>query len=140
MTDMCDASLWDGLDCPEPVRVDERLGEEIDARLLAWTGDVGTAAGWRERLRRANIGRMIMLTYPDTDDLDRLMLAGRYVVAGFALDDIYCDEDASGPCRRRPRPALRSQPPRSIRRRCSARDSARPLIEFARSSVARKGQ
>jgi 2-methylisoborneol synthase len=82
--------------CPGPVRDDEALGEEVNDRLVAWARQVGIYAGRLDHLRAANFGRLMMLTYPQTDDPDRLLAAGRCVLAEWAADDHYCDDDAAG--------------------------------------------
>lgn len=82
--------------CPGPVRDDEALGEEVNDRLVAWARQVGIYAGQLDHLRAANFGRLMMLTYPETDDPDRLLAAGKCVLAEWAADDHYCDDDDAG--------------------------------------------
>lgn len=81
---------------PGPVRVDEALGEEVDARLVAWLSDLGIFLDKLDRLREARFGRLAMLVHPDTDDPDRLLLAARLLVAFFAVDDVYMDDTDLG--------------------------------------------
>ncbi|MBP2400771.1 2-methylisoborneol synthase [Streptomyces syringium] len=44
----------------------------------------------------ARFGYGTMLCHPDTEDLDNLMIAARCIAAEYAIDDLYCDEAASG--------------------------------------------
>ncbi|MGH3391596.1 MAG: family 2 encapsulin nanocompartment cargo protein terpene cyclase [Actinomadura sp.] len=82
--------------CPGPVRDDPLLGEEVNDRLIAWAEEVGVYPGRLDQVRAANYGRMIMLTHPDTDDPDRLLAAAKCVLAEFAADDHYCDDESAG--------------------------------------------
>ncbi|MDJ0347310.1 hypothetical protein QMK19_37260 [Streptomyces sp. H10-C2] len=82
--------------CPEPVRDDAALGEEINERLVAWAAQVGIHAGQLDGLRAADFGRLIMLIYPGTDDPDRLLATGTCVLAAWAVDDYYCDDESAG--------------------------------------------
>jgi 2-methylisoborneol synthase len=78
--------------CPGPVRDDPALGELVNEGILSWAEEVGIYPGRLDRLRRAGFGRLIMLTHPGTDDPDRLLAAGKCVVAEWAADDYYVDE------------------------------------------------
>jgi 2-methylisoborneol synthase len=81
--------------CPPCLRDDPALGEEVNERLVQWAEQVGIYAGQIEKFRRADFGRLLMLTHPDTDDPDRLLAAGRCMAAEFAVDDYFCDEAAT---------------------------------------------
>jgi 2-methylisoborneol synthase len=85
-----------GLYSPEPVRVDEPLGAEVNERLVSWAQDLEIFTEHLDRLQKANFGRLSMLTHPDTEDPDQLMLAARCLVAEWAVDDVYCDEEETG--------------------------------------------
>jgi 2-methylisoborneol synthase len=61
--------------CPDPVRVDERLGAEVNDLLTAWVEQVGTFPGRLDHVRACDYGRYAMLIHPDTDDPQRLLLA-----------------------------------------------------------------
>src|SRR2546427_10134070 len=78
-----------GLYCPEPVRDDQDLGEEVNDRLVSWCQNLGIFTEYLDRLRQADFGRLAMLTHPDTDDAEQLMLAARCLVAEWAVDDVY---------------------------------------------------
>jgi len=94
--------------CPSPVRIDERLGAEIDELLIAWVEEVGIFAGQLDHVRACHYGRYAMLIHPDTDDPDRLLLAAQCLAAWFYLDDHYCDDERAGavPARIGPRLTL----------------------------------
>ncbi|MGF1429521.1 family 2 encapsulin nanocompartment cargo protein terpene cyclase [Kitasatospora sp. LaBMicrA B282] len=82
--------------CPPHLRDDPALGHEVNERLVHWAEQVGIYAGQLEKFRRADYGRLVMLTHPDTDDPDRLLAAARCMAAEFAVDDYFCDEAAAG--------------------------------------------
>ncbi|MBF8185718.1 terpene synthase [Nonomuraea sp. K274] len=82
--------------CPGTVRVDEGLGEEVNRRLVAWAERVGLHAGRMEEFRDTGFGRLAMLTHPDTDDPDLLMVAAQMNAAWWAADDYYADESDLG--------------------------------------------
>lgn len=85
-----------GLYCPPHLRDDPALGEEVNERLVRWAEQVGIYEGQIGRFRKADYGRLLMLTHPDTDDPDRLLAAARCMAAEFAVDDYFCDEAATG--------------------------------------------
>ncbi|WP_197092008.1 family 2 encapsulin nanocompartment cargo protein terpene cyclase [Streptacidiphilus albus] len=82
--------------CPPALRDDPALGEEVNERLVQWAEQMGIYEGRIEEFRRADFGRLLMLTHPDTDDPDRLLAAGRCMAAEFAVDDYFCDTAATG--------------------------------------------
>ncbi|MDH6127357.1 family 2 encapsulin nanocompartment cargo protein terpene cyclase [Kitasatospora sp. GP82] len=84
------------LHCPPHVRDDPALANEVNDRLVRWADQVGIYADQLEKFRRADYGRLLMLTHPDTDDPDRLLAAARCMAAEFAVDDYFCDEAATG--------------------------------------------
>jgi 2-methylisoborneol synthase len=81
---------------PGPVRDDEALARELDERLVAWCQELGIFAEQAERLRTNSFGRLIMLTHPDSDDPDQLMLAARWAMALWAADDLITDDQSAG--------------------------------------------
>ncbi|MEU4508632.1 family 2 encapsulin nanocompartment cargo protein terpene cyclase [Nonomuraea wenchangensis] len=81
---------------PETVRVDDGLGAEVDRRLLAWAERVGLHEGRLEEFGRTGFGRLAMLTHPDTDDPDLLLVAAQMNTAWWAADDYYADESDLG--------------------------------------------
>lgn len=82
--------------CPEAVRDDPALGEEVNERLVAWAEGIGIYPGRIGEVREANFGRLVMLTHPDSDDPDRLLAAGKCALAEWATDDHYCDDETQG--------------------------------------------
>lgn len=82
--------------CPPAIRDDPSLGEEVNDRLLDWAEEVGIYPGQLDKLRAANFGRLIMLTHPATDDVDRLLAAGKCIVAEWSTDDHFLDEESFG--------------------------------------------
>jgi 2-methylisoborneol synthase len=82
--------------CPPAVRDDQALGEEVNEALVDWAGQVGIYPGQLDRVRAANFGRLMMLTHPATDDPDRLLAASKCVLAEWATDDHFLDEESLG--------------------------------------------
>jgi 2-methylisoborneol synthase len=82
--------------CPGAVRDNPALGEEVNRRLIDWAEQVGIYPGQVDRLHAANFGRLMMLTHPATDDPDRLLAAARCVLAEWATDDHFLDEESMG--------------------------------------------
>jgi 2-methylisoborneol synthase len=82
--------------CPDPVRVDESLGEQVNDLLIAWVEGLGTFPSPPRHVHTGQYGRFAMLVHPDTDDPDRLLLAAQCIAALFAVDDYYCDDERSG--------------------------------------------
>jgi 2-methylisoborneol synthase len=81
---------------PVTARVDERLGEVVNERLVAWAREVGIYADQLDKFRAAGFGRLAMLTHADTDDPDMLLVAARMNAAWWAADDYYADETSLG--------------------------------------------
>jgi 2-methylisoborneol synthase len=79
--------------CPDPVRDDPALGEEVNSRLVDWAAEVGIYEGRLDKLREHNFGRLMMLGHPDCDDPDRLLAAARCGLAEWSVDDHYVDLD-----------------------------------------------
>ncbi|MDQ2790055.1 MAG: hypothetical protein M3Y73_10190 [Actinomycetota bacterium] len=82
--------------CPPAVRDDVALGEEVNDQLVTWAEQVGIYPGQLDRVRAANFGRLMMLTHPATDDPDRLLAASKCVLAEWATDDHFLDEESLG--------------------------------------------
>ncbi|MEO7194188.1 MAG: terpene synthase [Pseudonocardiaceae bacterium] len=82
--------------CPAALRDDKALGEEVNDRQVDWAEQVGIYPGQLDRVRAANFGRLMMLTHPATDDPDRLLAASKCVLAEWATDDHFLDEEFLG--------------------------------------------
>jgi 2-methylisoborneol synthase len=82
--------------CPPAVRDNVALGEAVNDSLVEWAEEVGIYPGQLDRVRSANFGRLIMLTHPGTDDPDRLLAAAKCILAEWATDDHFLDEESLG--------------------------------------------
>ncbi|WP_394846421.1 hypothetical protein LZC95_03020 [Pendulispora brunnea] len=82
--------------CPGPVRDDPALGQLVNDQLVAWAGEMGIYPGQLDHLRKCDFGRLMMLTHPATNDPDRLLAAAKVVIAEWASDDYYLDEEKFG--------------------------------------------
>ncbi|MFI7638915.1 family 2 encapsulin nanocompartment cargo protein terpene cyclase [Nonomuraea sp. NPDC049400] len=82
--------------CPETVRDDQELADEVDRRLLAWAERVGIHEGRLAEFHATGYGRLAMLAHPDTDDSDLLLVAAQMNAAWWAADDYYADETELG--------------------------------------------
>jgi 2-methylisoborneol synthase len=82
--------------CPPTVRIDDDLAEEVNRRLVAWAEKIGLHAGRIDKFRDTGFGRLAMLTHPDTDDPDMLLVAAQMNAAWWAADDYYADETPLG--------------------------------------------
>ncbi|WP_228833536.1 family 2 encapsulin nanocompartment cargo protein terpene cyclase [Nocardia brasiliensis] len=82
--------------CPATARIDEELGAEVNRRLVAWAEDVGIHEGRMDKFRDTGFGRLAMLTHPDSDDPDLLLVAAQMNAAWWAADDYYADETPLG--------------------------------------------
>ncbi|WP_327591674.1 terpene synthase family protein [Streptomyces chartreusis] len=81
---------------PAPRRVDEALGSSVNGLLCSWAQEIGLRGQELTDFAACNYGRYMMLVHPDTNDLDRLVLAARWMSALFIQDDRYCDEASLG--------------------------------------------
>ncbi|MEH6377760.1 Camphene synthase [Streptomyces sp. KLMMK] len=86
------SSLEDLIDCPPPARERPDLAESINARLLDWAKEIEIYKNELPRLHSCNLGSLVVLTQPNSDDADRLFAAAQCAAAGFALDDYYTDD------------------------------------------------
>ncbi|GIH25224.1 terpene synthase [Acrocarpospora phusangensis] len=82
--------------CPETVRIDEPLADEVNRRLVAWAEHVGIHTDRIEAFRDTGYGRLAMLTHPDSDEPDTILIAAQMNAAWWAADDYYADETDLG--------------------------------------------
>jgi 2-methylisoborneol synthase len=82
--------------CPRTERIDDALGDEVDARLIAWAAERGCSADELDALRKVRFGRLIMLAHPHTSDPDALLVAAQMNTAWWAADDYYADSTEAG--------------------------------------------
>ncbi|MBT2229288.1 family 2 encapsulin nanocompartment cargo protein terpene cyclase [Nonomuraea sp. NEAU-A123] len=129
--------------CPDTVRIDEDLADEVNRRLVAWAERVGIHEGRMKEFGDTGYGRLAMLTHPDTDDPDMLLVAAQMNAAWWAADDYYADETALGatPTELPPRLALVTSamdpPPPAGDYTCQLEDAiqADPVLVSLRSSI-----
>jgi 2-methylisoborneol synthase len=86
----------EGLYSPPALRDDEALGELVNEGLVQWAAEVGIYPGQLERVRATNFGRLIMLTHPGSNDPDRLLAAAKCILAEWATDDHFLDDESLG--------------------------------------------
>jgi 2-methylisoborneol synthase len=83
--------------CPDAVRDNAALGDEVNDRLVEWAAEIGIYEGRLDALHSHNFGRLMMLGHPDCDDPDRLLAAARCALSEWAVDDHYVDEGDTSP-------------------------------------------
>ncbi|ONI90864.1 hypothetical protein ALI22I_10465 [Saccharothrix sp. ALI-22-I] len=86
----------EGLFCPGAVRDDPALGKQVNDDLITWAQQVGIYPDQVDKLHKADFGRLMMLTHPGTDNPDRLLAAAKCVLAEWATDDHFVDEESMG--------------------------------------------
>lgn len=84
------------LRCRQAYRDDVALGEELNERLLNWAESIGLYEGHLDYLRKCNFGRLTMLTFAFSNDIDRLFFAGQANVSLFGVDDYFVDDERAG--------------------------------------------
>ncbi|MEV6149872.1 family 2 encapsulin nanocompartment cargo protein terpene cyclase [Nonomuraea sp. NPDC052129] len=129
--------------CPETVRVNEDLGDEVNRRLVAWAERIGLHEGRMKEFSDTGYGRLAMLTHPDADDPDMLLIAAQTNAAWWAADDYYADESDLGatPTELPPRLALVTSamdpppPAGDYTRQLEEAIQADPVLVSLRSSI-----
>ena len=82
--------------CPRTERVDDRLADEVDDRLVAWAAGLGCRGEELDALREVRFGRLVTLAHADVDDPDALLVAAQMNTAWWAADDYYADSTEAG--------------------------------------------
>jgi 2-methylisoborneol synthase len=82
--------------CPAVERVNDPLAAEVDRRLVNWANDCGFADEEVEQFGKAGFGNLVVLTHPDSDDPDHLLIAAQMNAAWWAADDLYADDSERG--------------------------------------------
>lgn len=82
--------------CPITERINEPLAEEVDRRLAIWAKECGFDDDEIAQFQKARFGRLVMLTHPDCDDPDRLLVGAKLNTAWWAADDYYADDHSMG--------------------------------------------
>ncbi|MEV7084039.1 family 2 encapsulin nanocompartment cargo protein terpene cyclase [Streptomyces sp. NPDC093516] len=82
--------------CPPAVRQDPILERAVNDGLVEWAGQTGIYPARLDALHEMNFGRLITLTYVDTDDYDRLLAVAKMTLAWWSADDYYCDDESLG--------------------------------------------
>jgi len=78
--------------CPDAIRDNPALGNEVNDRLVEWAAEIGIYEGRLDKLHSHNFGRLMMLGHPDCDDPDRLLAAARCALTEWSVDDHWVDE------------------------------------------------
>jgi 2-methylisoborneol synthase len=81
---------------PVVERVNEPLGVLLDGMLVAWAKDCGFTDEEAELMGRGGFGRLAVLTHPDSDDPDHLLISAKLNAAWWAADDLYADDSERG--------------------------------------------
>lgn len=110
--------------CPLPERINGPLGDEVDRRLAEWALECGFSEQESEQLGTAGFGRLVMLTHPDCEDVDRLLISAKLNAAWWAADDLYADDTALG--------AVPSELPPRLALAMAAMDPLPPVGQFTR--------
>ncbi|MFG2288175.1 family 2 encapsulin nanocompartment cargo protein terpene cyclase [Streptomyces sp. NPDC048595] len=82
-----------GLYCPPAVPADQAKVAEVDRRLEAWAHELTLfPPQWAGDFAGFQVGRAVVLQHPGAADLERLVVAGKLLVAENVVDDCYCED------------------------------------------------
>ncbi len=87
-----------GLYCPPAVPADPVKVAEVDRRLEAWAHELTLVPPeWAGDFAGFQVGRAVVLQHPGAADLERLVVAGKLLVAENVVDDCYCEDYGGSP-------------------------------------------
>ncbi|MFE1775590.1 family 2 encapsulin nanocompartment cargo protein terpene cyclase [Streptomyces sp. NPDC059008] len=87
-----------GLYCPPAVPADPAKVAEVDRRLEAWVRELTLfPPEWAEDFAGFQVGRAVVLQHPTAANLERLVVAGKLLVAENVVDDCYCEDYGGSP-------------------------------------------
>ncbi|MFF2011888.1 family 2 encapsulin nanocompartment cargo protein terpene cyclase [Streptomyces sp. NPDC058195] len=87
-----------GLYCPPAVPADPAKIAEVDRRLEAWARELSLfPPEWAGDFAGFQVGRAVVLQHPGAADLERLVVAGKLLVAENVVDDCYCEDYGGSP-------------------------------------------
>ncbi|GCD32934.1 2-methylisoborneol synthase [Streptomyces chrestomyceticus JCM 4735] len=87
-----------GLYCPPAVPADPAKVAEVDRRLEAWAHDLDLfPPEWAGDFAGFQVGRAVVLQHPAAASLERLVVAGKLLVAENVVDDCYCEDYGGSP-------------------------------------------
>ncbi|WHT18497.1 family 2 encapsulin nanocompartment cargo protein terpene cyclase [Crossiella sp. CA-258035] len=81
---------------PVVERINPALGTEVDLRVVDWALACGFSEEESELMGKGGFGRLAMLTHPDSEDPDQLLISARLNAAWWAADDLYADSTEHG--------------------------------------------
>ncbi|WP_438483783.1 family 2 encapsulin nanocompartment cargo protein terpene cyclase [Streptomyces sp. S186] len=83
-----------GLKYRPAIPADPEKAAEIDRRLEAWARDLDLfPPQWTGDFAEFQCGRAVVLQHPGAADLERLTVAGKFLLAENVVDSCYCEED-----------------------------------------------
>ena len=87
-----------GLYCPPAVPADPAKVAEVDRRLEAWARELTLfPPEWAGDFAGFQVGRAVVLQHPGAADLERLVVAGKLLLAENVVDDCYCEDYGGSP-------------------------------------------
>ncbi|WP_063762962.1 family 2 encapsulin nanocompartment cargo protein terpene cyclase [Streptomyces rimosus] len=87
-----------GLHCPPAVPADPAKVAEVDRRLEAWAHELALfPPEWAGDFAGFQVGRAVVLQHPGAFNLERLVVAGKLLVAENVVDDCYCEDYGGSP-------------------------------------------